>query len=241
MKPSKLGTPERDLGWAEIRPFAESLIRELERQAKNIQALDERQPGRREPPASGLAEARRLLGNLALRTGDAVTLERQRVLHRALDEIYMTVSLAAGRVTVFAGGVATVPNGDANVLRFAPGALGAVERQEPMRQLWVRTRPRIDVLYTSPVGAVAAFSFRLLLRAFGAGLTTTAAPLVLNWTAAGPAVANTILLTTAYLTVAPVWSSPIGSVGVRLTRPAPDANPNDLDVLLAVVTFEEVA
>ena len=240
MKPVAMGTPERDLGWAEIRPLAENLIQELERQAKKIQAL-ERRAGEAAPPAVGLAEARRLLARLPLRTADAVTLERQRILHRAIDEAYFRVPIAPG-AALYEGGVVTeVLNNDAWAMRFPAGATGAADVQVPTRELWVGTRPRIDVWYTSPVGSTANFDFRFGLWVHGPDLTTTYAPPLVSWTAPGPAVANTVLKTSAVITSSRFPTSPYGVTRLRLGRLTGDANANARDVLAAVVIFEEVA
>jgi hypothetical protein len=241
LKPSKLGTPERDLGWAEIRPLAENLIGELERQAKKIQELERgRQPAA--PPLSpGLAEARRLLANLAMRTGDAVTLERQRVLHRALDEEYFRRELVATKVN-YENGAADAKNGGAFVMRM-PATAGT----NPMlhdtvleRDLWPRTRPRLTIWYTSPVGSTNAFNLRFQLVHFPAGLTTAVAAVFSTvFQPAGPAVANTILSASVVGgAVVPSIASPIR---LSIVRIGGDANANSLDILTALVTFEEIA
>lgn len=223
MKPSALNIPSRDMG---LQPGLSALAQRLETVERRLAAVDGH-PAERAVNVMGSA--------------DTVTLERQRVRDRVTDELYFKLSLAAGAMSIFTGPVTTPANGDANVMRFGPGALGAIERQHPGRSLWVGTRARISILYTSPVGNVANFAFRFLIRSFGAGSITTATPLVVNWTAPGPAVANTYLETTALITAGRVWSSPLFALETRLVRVAPDANPNDLDILLAVVTLEEVA
>lgn len=177
-----------------------------------------------------------------LLTADPITLERQRGRDRALDETYFREQLSQGRVHYTGTGAAAM-NGNAPVMRFPAAVLGTASVMVPARELWVGTRPTITIWYTSPVGAVAAFNLRFIAFTFGAGSTTTAPLLDVFWTPPGPAVANTILTSKATITVGRFWSSPYGVVKFQLVRhqPGVDANPNDLDVLLATVTLEEVA
>lgn len=171
---------------------------------------------------------------------DAVTLERQRVIQRALDEVYLTATLAAGRV-VYVGAVVEVQNNSAWVMRYPAGATTQAHASVARRQLWPRTVPRMTVYYTSAVGSTATFNMIFNVYAFGPGVTTAAASVSsISWNPAGPAVANTILSTSA-TTSTPLVASPAGVVQLELRRRNGDANPNALDVLLAVVTFEESA
>lgn len=172
---------------------------------------------------------------------DAVPLEVKRVIQRAIDEMYFRVSLAAGRV-VYQGAVTEVIAGDAAVMRFPDGATTVAQTTVPARKLWVKTRPAISVWYSSPAGSTATFNFRLIVRAYGPGGTTTGAIVtLLDWSAAGPAAGGGVLLTTATSTgVFP--TSPFGIVQVELRRlGATDANNGNLDVLEADVVFQEVA
>jgi hypothetical protein len=245
VKPVHLGTPERDLGWAEIRPLAENLIQELERQAKKIQALERSRPGLAEPSRpGGLAEARRLLTNLAMRTADTVTLERQRVLHRALDEEYFRRDLAPGMVT-YEVGAADAANGLTAVMRLPAAAAGTfpmLHRTCRMNALVARTRPRLTMWYTSTVGSTANFDLRFQVRLHAIGALTTAAGSLVFSTqllAPGPAVANTILSATVVGgAIMPAIPAP---VRLSVARIGGDPNVNALDILLAVVTFEEIA
>lgn len=173
---------------------------------------------------------------------DAVTLERQRVLQRAIDEVYFKVRMAAGLV-VYEGVVTEPKNGDEVVSRFPAAALGVnahMQRSVEARDLWPRTRPRVYVFYTSPVGDVKTFNLRFVLRCFGPGSTTVNSIFVTDFSPAGPAVANTVQRATC-VGGAVFPSSPFGVAQWRLGRLGGDANPNDLDILLAVVTLEETA
>lgn len=174
------------------------------------------------------------------KAADAVFLERQRVLRRALDELYFRPAIVAGRA-LYVGAVTEVANSLAFVMRLPAGATTAATVMVPEMALWPRCRPRMDVIYTSPVGSTNLFSLRFTLRAFGPGGTTTPSTLTVDWTAPGPAVANDILSTSAVITAGTVWTSPFGVVRPSLTRLGPDGNANDLDVLAAVVTMEELA
>jgi hypothetical protein len=242
VKPATLGTPERDLGWAEIRPLAENLIEELERQAKKIQALEKgRQPAA--PLASpGLAEARRLLSRLSLRTGDAVTLERQRVLHRAADETYFRLVFSPGEGVL--DGAATVVDGTTYVFPFEdyPAAAIAMRRKNvKLRELWPRTRVRMNLFYTSPVGSTNTFTVGFRLRQVGTGMSLATPFLVANPTAnvPGPAVANDVLFATLTTTAAMLPTPEV--VSLTFTRAAPDANANALRVILVEFVLQEVA
>ena len=174
-------------------------------------------------------------------SGDAVSLERKRVLLRAVDEAYFKVALGAG-YSVYEGAVVETKNGDAFVMQFPAGVATRANRQVETRALWPLTRPRLDVWYSSPGGNVAAFNFGFVVRVYGAGSTTVNNTMTIDWTAPGPAVAGGVLKTTVVGT-ARMPTSPFGVSHFRLVRNrvAIDANPNALDVILAVVTMEEVA
>lgn len=170
---------------------------------------------------------------------DAVSLERERILQRALDEVYFRVDLVHSNV-LYGGAAATANNADARVMRF-PDAGGFANMTVRTRDLWVATRPKLIVDYTSPVGSTANFDLAFVLFPFGPTGTTTATTLSVSWSAPGPAVANDILRTQGTITSGRFPSSPLGSVRCRLERLGTDANANDLDVLIAVVVFEETA
>lgn len=174
---------------------------------------------------------------------DAVTAERSRAIVRAIDEIYFSSVIAPGVATYFAT-AAEVVNGNAWVMRFPVGAGGSASRTTSTLALWPNTRLRFTVVYTSPVGNTATFNLRGVFWTFGPGVGTgvAAGSRVVAWTAPGPAVANDFLTTSAVITGARFGSTPLGGCRLMLQRfPVADANPNDLDVLLARVTFEEVA
>jgi len=174
-------------------------------------------------------------------TGDAVSLERKRALLRAVDETYFKVPLGSG-YSVYEGAVVEVKNGDAFVMQFPAGAPTRANRMVEARALWALTRPRLDVWYSSPGGSVVPFNFGFVVRVYGAGSTTVNNTMTIDWTAPGPAAAGGVLKTTVVGT-ARFPASPFGVAHFRLVRNrlANDANPNALDVLLAVVTMEEVA
>lgn len=165
--------------------------------------------------------------------------ERERTLLRALDETYLTFSLAPGRVT-YTGAVTEPVNGEIDVMRFPDGASTFARTTQPTRQLWAATRPRLTVWYTSPIGDTSNFTFRWVFRTFGAGSTTSNTVFTVDFSAPGPAVANTVQ-TVSVVGTAKFPSSPFGVTHVLLGRlGAADANNRDLDVLLATITMEEI-
>lgn len=176
-----------------------------------------------------------------IKDGDATSFQRQRVLLRAVDETYFKVPLGSG-YCAYEGAIVETKNGDAFVMQFPAGAPTRANRQVESRALWALTRPRLDVWYSSPGGNVAAFNFGFVVRVYGAGSTTVNNVMTVDWTAPGPAAAGGVLKTTVVGT-ARFPASPFGVSHFRLVRNrlANDANPNALDVLLAVVTMEEVA
>lgn len=173
---------------------------------------------------------------------DAVPLERARALRRAIDETYFKAELAAG-TGVYEGAVTEPKNGDEVVMRFPAAAAGTnahVQRSIAARPLWVKTRPRLWIWYTSPVGSTNAFSIRFVLRVFGAGSTTVNNIFTVDFTPGGPAAAGGIL--TATVVGSAVFpTSPYGVAQLRVGRLGGDANPNALDILLAQIVFEEIA
>lgn len=237
MRPVSLGTPERDLGWAEIRPLAGNLIQELERQAKKIQEL-ERQAGRRESPPAGLAEARRLLSRLSLRTGDTVTLERQRVLHRAIDEVYFWVEIEPGAGALL--GTSTVDATSFTFEDFPAAATTARRRTRRLLGLWPKTRVRLHLWYTSPVASTNLFTVGFSVRQVGVGTVLTASTLSATATATppGPGVINDILYTT--LTATGDFRPALPVCLFTVFR-QPDANANAFRFILAAFELEEVA
>jgi hypothetical protein len=175
-----------------------------------------------------------------VKTADSIRSEKERVLHRVIDEGYLNVEFAAG-VCAYFGAVTEVDVNNALVMRFPNGATTFARRVVAGRALWPRTRLRFNVWYTSPVGSTATFSFQGVIWAHDAGGAIAGAGLSVAWTAPGPAVAGTPMKTSAVLTSSPVLSSPREVVRLALGRTDPDTNVNDLDVFLAVAAFEEVA
>lgn len=175
-------------------------------------------------------------------SGDAVPLEVKRVVQRAIDEMYFTAWIAAGDGV--AEGIVTTPkNGDEVVMRFPVAVFGTdafVQRSVPARPLWVRTRPRLRIWYTSPVGSTNLFTIRFVLRVFGAGSSTTSTVFSVDVAAPGPTVANTVQVATV-VGSALFPTSPLGVAQIRIGRIGGDGNGNDLHVLLATVIFEEIA
>ncbi len=174
---------------------------------------------------------------------DTVTLERQRILHRALDEEYLQRDLAPGLVTYF-GGAAEATNGNAEVMQMPAtggGTFTLVNRTCRMNALQARTRPRLTMWYTSPVGSTNTFDLRFQIRLHAVGALTTAAAALFSttFTPAGPAVANTILTATIVGgAVIPAIPAPFR---LTIARIGGDPNVNALDILLAIVRFEETA
>jgi hypothetical protein len=220
-----------------LKPLALKLIERLEAQERRLAKL-ERLPAK--PVA--LSAERLLADRLEGHAGHNAVMERERVLHRALDEEYLTRELAPGRVLYEAGGLDAI-NANAGVMRL-PATLVTVNpmvhSQVGMNSLWPRTRPRLNIWYTSTVGAVAAFNLRFQARLYAVGGTTAPAVLFSTiLTPPGPAVANTVLFATALAgAVIPSIPAPLRFAVVRIGG---DANANDLDILLAKVVFEESA
>lgn len=171
--------------------------------------------------------------------------ERERVLQRALDEEYFQRSLEPGRVTYEAGGLDAQSGAFAEVMRLPIAAVGTfpqVHRTARMGALYPRTRPRLTMWYTSPVGSTATFDLRFQLRVYPAGnLTSAIGNRLFNttFTPAGPAVADTILTTT--VVGGAIMSSIPSPIRLTVARIGGDPNVNSLDILLAVITFEEIA
>lgn len=174
-----------------------------------------------------------------IRDGDTVPLARKRSELRSLDETYFAAELRPGAVIYTGAGAVDGMNSFAPVLILPAAASTSAAANFGTRKLWPLTRPRLTVLYTSPVGSTALFGLTFTLVFLGPGVTTTAPFLSVTWTAPGPAVANTILSTST--TMSPHLTQPFGATKVQLRRNGPDANANDLHVILAGVTFEEVA
>lgn len=173
---------------------------------------------------------------------DATTLERKRIRDRALDERYFQVELWPGAVLYEAGGADAI-NQNAGVMQL-PATLitinPMVHRQCKLLDLWPRTRPRLTMWYTSPVGSTNAFNLRFQARHYPAGGTTAPAVLFSTiLTPAGPAVANTIQ--TATIVGGAIVPSITAPLRFAIARVGGDSNANALDILLAVVAMEEVA
>lgn len=172
---------------------------------------------------------------------DAVTLERQRVRDRAIDELYFRLPMEPGVGATFAGITVDTATYSMTVMDMPAGAVSAYRRTFPVRGLWPRTTARLNLWYTSPVGSTNAFSLRFLARQAGAGTVLTALSAVFShdFTVPGPAVANTILKTTYRVTGA-VLSSP-DLFAYTFARLAPDANANALRIVYGEVILEEAA
>lgn len=240
MKPVSLDIPSRDLGRSRIRDFGDALIRRLESVERRLAA---KEPSRAGTPPVILTTERALLDRLDSQTGDAVTLERQRILHRALDEEYFRREMSSGTVVYEGGTAADAINQNSAVMRVPATGVGVpsmIHRTFGMNELWARTRPRLLLWYTSPVGSTANFDLRFQLRMFAVGGTT--APGLLfstNLVVPGPAVANTVLFATVVGgAVVPAIPAPLR---FTIARVGADPNVNALDIILAVVVFEEVA
>jgi hypothetical protein len=237
MKPEKLSTPDRDVGRPSIQPLMRALI-------DRVESIERRLAQQNGAPAASLQAERSLLSRLDIRPGDGITLEQKRILSRALDEVYFRRELAAG-LLVYEGGAADAVNLNAVVARMPHGAAAPANnsfahRKVAYRDLWARTRPRLNLWYTSPVGSTAAFDLRFQVRMYAPGGTTAPATLFsVQLTPVGPAVANTVLFTTIVGTaLVPSLPAPLRLTLVRLGG---DANANDLDIVLGAVVFEEVA
>lgn len=237
MKPAKLSTPNRDVGRPSIQPLMRGLI-------DRIESIEQRLARQNGAPAISLQAERVLLSMLDAHAGDAVTLEQKRILSRALDEVYFRVDLASG-LLIYEGGAANAINQNAAVARLPHGAAAPANnsfghRAVGFRDHWALTRPRLNLWYTSPVGSTAAYDLRFQLRMFAIGGTTAPSMIFsVQLTPAGPAVANTVLFTTIVGTaLVPALPAPLR---LTLLRLGGDANVNDLDIVLGVVVFEEVA
>lgn len=175
--------------------------------------------------------------------GDAIPLESKRSLLRSVDEFYFKVDIAAGDGIDEIGTILYPKVGDEHVRRIPAAAAGTnqnFQRSVGARLLWVKTVPRLYVWYSSPVGSTNTFSLRFVLRCFGAGSAMAASVFTTDFTTPGPAVANIVQLATVKGGGA-FPSSPFGVAQFRLGRLGGDANPNDLDILLAQIVMEEVA
>jgi hypothetical protein len=173
--------------------------------------------------------------------GDSIPLERERVRLRAIDENYFSLGLMPGLV-YYEGGAAEVRNtaGDALMMRLAAGVtLNFAARQTWARKLWVRTTPRILFWYTSPGGAVTNFDLRFSLKVFGTSSGLTSSVFATDFSVPGPAIANSGPLFASVLGGAVIPASPFGILQARLIRRGTDANANALDVLGAIVQFQE--
>lgn len=223
MKPAKLDIVSRDLGLA---PTLSNMAKRLETLERRLGAVDGLPAGA--PLASG-------------RAADAVTLERQRVRDRAIDEVYFKMEIEPGVGATFAGITLDTATYSFTVMDMPAGAVSAYRRSKRVRGLWPRTTAKLELWFTSPVGNTANFSMTFLGRMSGAGFvlgspgTAFSAP----FTMPGPAVANTIQKVT-YRTTGAFPSSP-ELFALTLARLAPDANPNALRIIYGEMTLEESA
>lgn len=164
--------------------------------------------------------------------------EKDRVLQGALDEVYFRTTLTAGNCAYDAG-VVEAANGQALCMQFPAGATNHVRRIEVSRDLWPRTRPRLNLWFTSDAGSTNTFTVRFTVRHFGAVTGNASLVFSLDFNPAGPAVAGDVKLATVVgSAVMPSLRAP---VHFRVGRITGDANANKLDVLAAEVVLEEVA
>lgn len=176
---------------------------------------------------------------------DAVTLERQRIRDRALDERYFHVEIEPGQGVAPAAIVPDAATFSFNFEDWPPGAATNRRRNVRRLELWPKTLIRLHLWYTSPVGSTNAFTIGFRLRQLDAGLSlaaAAAAPILVtnpSFSFPGPAVANDVLYGTGTTTVSVLPSPRV--CGVTLTRIAPDANANDFRFILADFEFREVA
>lgn len=186
-------------------------------------------------------EEQRLLSNVMQAEEDPLRVQRQRTLATALDEAYFHAILSPGNA-VFPGAVAApVLNGAAEAIGFPAAGGGIATTNHESRELWVATRPRMYVWYTSDLAGTANFTVNGQVIVFGAGGTTAGVARSSTWTMRGPAVAGDVMMSTSILGTVKMPSSPTGVVRVFFARPAADTNANALQVLLAAVVFEETA
>lgn len=185
-----------------------------------------------------LAQARTDVDNVG-----SARFEKDRVLHRSVDETYFRVSLMPGQGVL--DGAATVVDGTTFSWSFEDYPAAAAARRRitvPRRALWPGARVRLNLWYTSPVASAALFTVRYTVLQLGTGNDLGAIPAVLltTFTVPGPTVANRGLFATC--TSAPAVVLPFPEM-IQLTvgRTAPDANPNALRFLLAEFVLEEVA
>lgn len=168
--------------------------------------------------------------------------EKDRVLQRVLDEAYFPVEMEPG-----VGGLRGTSVVDSTTFSytfedFPPGVITVRRRARKLRGLWPKTGVRLNVWYTSPVGAIAPFTLNFSVRQLDAGLSLTAATLAINptFTVPGPAVANDVLFATYRATDGLILPAP-RVCQFSLRRSAPDGNPNDFRFILAEFVLEEVA
>lgn len=175
-------------------------------------------------------------------SADAITLERKRILQRAVDEVYFRIEIEPGQGVL--SGAATAVDGTTYAFDFEdfPAAAGTNRRRNVRRKdLWPKTLIRMNVWYTSPVGSTNTFAIGVRVRQLGTGMSLATPALVANPTAnvPGPAVANDVLFATLTTTVALLPDPEV--VGLSFTRNAPDANANALRVILVEFVCQEVA
>lgn len=177
-----------------------------------------------------------------LLAADPVTLERKRIRQRAADEEYFRREIRPGASTY--EGTVTESMNTGVVMRFPAAGAGTNAHASIVtegRELWARTRPCLKLWFTSPGGSTNTFNVRFVVRVFPQdALASSGLVFSTDFSPAGPAVANTVqcvsLVGGAILpAIMPV------PVQLRVGRMGGDANANALDILLAVVTFEESA
>jgi hypothetical protein len=175
------------------------------------------------------------------KAADPISFAQQRVRNSAMDEMYFGAEIRPAAAVYVGTGAADGMNSFAPVMVLPAGVLSSASMNVAARQLWVKTRPQVTIWYTATVGSTNTFNFRFVAVFFGAGGTTTGPFWDVAWTAPGPAVANVILTTQVVITSGVFLSSPFGVVRFQIQRQGPDANANDLQILLASVKLQEVA
>lgn len=186
-----------------------------------------------------LSDEKQLLGELRQKSGDAVELQRQRILGKILDELYFRVLIEPGVGTLL--GTSTIAATGFSWEDFPPLVVTARRRTVRMPALWPRCRTRLNLWYTSSVGSTNTFNIRFNVRQLATGMLVTAPALLFSdtFTVPGPAVANTVLFAT-YRDPTPWLPAPELAV-FSILRAGPDANLNDFRFIAAEFVLEEAA
>jgi hypothetical protein len=166
--------------------------------------------------------------------------EKDRVLHRAVDEVYFRVEIPAGE-GVINGGPGALDTTNFAFEDWPAAVVTGRRRVRRMRSLWPKVRTRMNLWYTSDVGSTNNFSVRFNIRQLATGMLLTAPALLFSTTfnAPGPAVANTVLFITQV--DATPWLPAPELCEFSVLRIGPDANANAFRFILAEFVLEEVA